>query len=76
MIQLKSDYNIIKKECKEQVEEVIGNVTSETDKCSYENETIPELWIVFYIFCILWLFVAIAIICDDFFVPSLEAISG
>ena len=48
----------------------------EKEICWYEQETIPGLWIAFYIFCILWLFVAIAIICDDFFVPSLEAISG
>lgn len=47
----------------------------EREICWYEQETIPGLWIAFYIFCILWLFVAIAIICDDFFVPSLEAIS-
>ena len=31
--------------------------------------------IVICIFGTLWLFVAVAIICDDFFVPSLEAIS-
>ena len=48
----------------------------EKEICWYEQETIPGLWIAFYIFCILWLFVAVAIICDDFFVPSLEAISG
>ena len=43
--------------------------------CQLELDTIPGLWLAFYVFCILWLFVAIAIICDDFFVPSLEAIS-
>ena len=43
--------------------------------CSYEKSTIPGLWLAFYCLAILWLFVAVAIICDDFFVPSLEAIS-
>ena len=39
---------------------------------SYGN---PGLMVFLCIFGTIWLFVAIAIICDDFFVPSLEAIS-
>ena len=35
----------------------------------------PGLMVFLCIFGTIWLFVAIAIICDDFFVPSLEAIS-
>ena len=38
----------------------------------YDN---PGLMVFLCIFGTIWLFVAIAIICDDFFVPSLEAIS-
>ncbi|EDO35212.1 predicted protein, partial [Nematostella vectensis] len=33
------------------------------------------VWLVLYIFAILVIFIALAIVCDDFFVPSLEAIS-
>ncbi|XP_058950478.2 sodium/potassium/calcium exchanger 3 isoform X3 [Pocillopora verrucosa] len=32
-------------------------------------------WLALHIFCVLVIFVALAIVCDDFFVPSLEAIS-
>ena len=39
---------------------------------SYGN---AGLMVFVCIFGTIWLFVAIAIICDDFFVPSLEAIS-
>uniref|UniRef100_F6W0S4 Sodium/potassium/calcium exchanger 2 n=1 Tax=Ciona intestinalis TaxID=7719 RepID=F6W0S4_CIOIN len=35
---------------------------------------VPALWTILYIFIVLFLF-TLAIICDDFFVPSLEAIS-
>ena len=35
----------------------------------------PGLMVFLCIFGTIWLFVAIAIICDDFFVPSLAAIS-
>ena len=38
----------------------------------YDN---PGLMVFLCIFGTIWLFVAIAIICGDFFVPSLEAIS-
>nr|XP_026693871.1 sodium/potassium/calcium exchanger 2 [Ciona intestinalis] len=46
------------------------------DTCSMErNSGVPALWTILYIFIVLFLFIALAIICDDFFVPSLEAIS-
>ncbi|XP_071477467.1 sodium/potassium/calcium exchanger 1-like [Diadema antillarum] len=45
------------------------------EQCEYEKANLPGLWVAFYAFAVLVLFIAIAIICDDFFVPSLEAIS-
>ena len=43
---------------------------------THELPGLPSGLMVFLcIFGTIWLFVAIAIICDDFFVPSLEAIS-
>uniref|UniRef100_H2YKQ6 Uncharacterized protein n=1 Tax=Ciona savignyi TaxID=51511 RepID=H2YKQ6_CIOSA len=46
------------------------------DACKTERDSgLPALWTILYIFVVLFLFIALAIICDDFFVPSLEAIS-
>ncbi|XP_076825636.1 sodium/potassium/calcium exchanger 4-like [Clavelina lepadiformis] len=46
------------------------------DECKRERESgLPALWTTFYIFIVFFLFIALAIICDEFFVPSLEAIS-
>ncbi|XP_071950546.1 sodium/potassium/calcium exchanger 3-like [Antedon mediterranea] len=45
------------------------------EQCDYETEHFPYLFVIFYALLILVLFIALAIICDDFFVPSLEAIS-
>ncbi|KAK3744351.1 hypothetical protein QZH41_016484 [Actinostola sp. cb2023] len=70
-----------------QTRHLLSNVEWET--CDLEvgntrNYSAPETWTtvktgyawaVLYIFGVLWIFIAIAIICDDFFVPSLEAIS-
>nr|CAB3266163.1 sodium/potassium/calcium exchanger 2 [Phallusia mammillata] len=48
----------------------------EHDVCSSErNSGLPALWAILYILVVLFLFIALAIICDDFFVPSLEVIS-
>jgi len=72
--------NIVELEdkCKEAVE----NVTSEESSGHGSGHGGVKLWsgnrgadIFLCIFGTLWLFVAVAIICDDFFVPSLEAIS-
>ncbi|XP_065055940.1 sodium/potassium/calcium exchanger 1-like [Rhopilema esculentum] len=64
--------------------------TVEWEKCDYElgfarNYSKPTsewhspstayLWIGLYVFLIFAVFVALAIVCDDFFVPSLEVIS-
>ncbi|XP_070537961.1 sodium/potassium/calcium exchanger 3-like isoform X2 [Ptychodera flava] len=45
------------------------------ERCDYEKDHYGYAWVVFYAFLILVSFIALAIICDDFFVPSLEVIS-
>ncbi|XP_041482492.1 sodium/potassium/calcium exchanger 1-like isoform X1 [Lytechinus variegatus] len=45
------------------------------ETCEYEAANLPVLWVVLYAVFVIILFIAIAIICDDFFVPSLEVIS-
>ncbi|XP_032230933.2 sodium/potassium/calcium exchanger 4 isoform X2 [Nematostella vectensis] len=64
-------------------------LSMEWEKCDFEIQhkrnysaretwTAPSsayVWLVLYIFAILVIFIALAIVCDDFFVPSLEAIS-
>nr|BAD36898.1 Na+/Ca2+ exchanger [Asterias amurensis] len=47
------------------------------DSCTtlYEVNHVPGLFVTIYIILIFVLFISLAIICDDFFVPSLEAIS-
>ncbi|XP_014668204.1 PREDICTED: sodium/potassium/calcium exchanger 3-like, partial [Priapulus caudatus] len=52
-----------------------GKKVVEWERCDYELAHCTYCWLVFYLFAILITFVALAIICDDFFVPSLEAIS-
>ncbi|XP_039271807.2 sodium/potassium/calcium exchanger 4-like [Styela clava] len=57
----------------------IGNETSEDghhNRCAGEiTSGVPALWVLLYIIIILFLFIGLAIICDDFFIASLEAIS-
>ncbi|XP_077987801.1 sodium/potassium/calcium exchanger 4-like isoform X2 [Glandiceps talaboti] len=45
--------------------------------CQFENDMgdVRYAWAVFYLLLVLVTFIALAIICDDFFVPSLEVIS-
>ncbi|XP_013418533.1 uncharacterized protein LOC106179451 [Lingula anatina] len=43
--------------------------------CELELQGLPGLWVAFYFFLIIVSFTALAIVCDDFFVPSLEIIS-
>lgn len=45
------------------------------ETCDYESDNTPVGWIILYILVVVHLFLGIAILCDDFFVPSLEAIS-
>ncbi|KAK2140593.1 hypothetical protein LSH36_1295g00002, partial [Paralvinella palmiformis] len=48
---------------------------NETSKCEYEENHLPIAWVISHCICTLIIFIALAIICDDFFVPSLEIIS-
>lgn len=43
--------------------------------CQYERDHTPGLFIFLYVMALLYVFLAVAIICDDYFVPSLELIS-
>lgn len=56
-----------------------GNETSDDghhNRCAGEIASgVPALWVLLYIIIILFLFIGLAIICDDFFIASLEAIS-
>jgi len=57
--------------------EVSGNSTEEhheEEECD-RNDGFFAAWLVLYIFIIFLLFIGIAVVCDDFFVPSLEVIS-
>ncbi|XP_006815761.1 sodium/potassium/calcium exchanger 4-like [Saccoglossus kowalevskii] len=45
------------------------------ESCDYESAHYAYLWVILYLIIVLIIFVALAIICDDFFVPSLEVIS-
>lgn len=45
------------------------------ETCEFEKANEPIAWGFIHCFFIFVLFVALAIVCDDFFVPSLEAIS-
>jgi len=60
----------LEEQCKSAIAEKAGEKKEE--KHYWVNYDVD---IVLCIFGTLWLFVAVAIICDDFFVPSLEAIS-
>lgn len=53
----------------------IGHERNYSDRESWTTRPEAYGWLTLYIFCILVIFVALAIVCDDFFVPSLEAIS-
>ncbi|XP_064639034.1 sodium/potassium/calcium exchanger 1-like isoform X2 [Lineus longissimus] len=69
---LGNDYTL--QNCSE-ISEAANHTAVEWETCDYELVHLKELWVIFYFVCILIVFVALAIICDDFFVPSLEAIS-
>lgn len=47
----------------------------EWERCDLEKSSLPVAWIFSHFFCISIIFIALALICDDFFVPSLEVIS-
>ncbi|XP_038050397.1 sodium/potassium/calcium exchanger 2-like [Patiria miniata] len=48
---------------------------SAIESCDFEMQHVTGLFVVVYVIFILIFFISLAIICDDFFVPSLEVIS-
>jgi len=74
------EYYVILEQC--ELEILNGTVPDNSTEGEHEEEAkctkgdgLFALWLCIYIFCIFFLFVAIAIVCDDFFVPSLEVIT-
>lgn len=59
----------------EQCDFEIGHKRNYSEPSSWTHPSIANGWVALYVFLTLIVFVALAIICDDFFVPSLEAIS-
>lgn len=53
----------------------IGHARNYSNRDSWWAPTEAYGWLALHVFCILVIFIALAIVCDDFFVPSLEAIS-
>ncbi|XP_078379256.1 sodium/potassium/calcium exchanger 4-like isoform X2 [Oculina patagonica] len=53
----------------------IGHARNYSNRESWWAPTKAYGWLALHIFCVLVIFIALAIVCDDFFVPSLEAIS-
>jgi len=75
-----STYEEVLEACEAQIfngTEASGNSTEEhheEEECD-RNDGFFAAWLVLYIFIIFLLFIGIAVVCDDFFVPSLEVIS-
>ena len=46
------------------------------EQCGKEKASLPGVFLFIYAFLIFHLFLGVAILCDDFFVPSLEGISS
>lgn len=53
----------------------IGHERNYSSRETWSTPTKAYGWLALYIFAILVIFIALAVVCDDFFVPSLEAIS-
>lgn len=53
----------------------IGKSRNYSDPSTWNTPTSAYYWVPLYVFLIIIIFVAMAVVCDDFFVPSLEAIS-
>jgi len=53
----------------------IGRARNYSDPSSWNTPTKAYYWVPLYVVLIIVIFVAMAVVCDDFFVPSLEAIS-
>lgn len=59
----------------EQCDFEIGHTRNYSDPDSWYSPASAKQWVILYVFMILIIFVALAVVCDDFFVPSLEAIT-
>ena len=57
------------------LEEIVGNETIKRGECDIEVAD-PTWMISFYIIGVLYMFLALAICCDEFFVPALEEMSS
>lgn len=53
-----------------------GGNKADWETCDFESTNAPVAWTILYITATLHLFVGIAILCDDYFVPVLEDISA
>jgi sodium/potassium/calcium exchanger 2 len=53
-----------------------GPRSSTRRRLQFQDELNPPLLIIVYIIGILYMFLALAIVCDEFFVPALEVMSG
>lgn len=53
-----------------------GNITSDEDYCDGITKADPSWFAVLYFLGVLYTFVAIAIVCDELFVPALEVIAS
>ncbi|ELT99617.1 hypothetical protein CAPTEDRAFT_91934 [Capitella teleta] len=52
-----------------------GSHGPEWEQCDFEKAHTSGAWVFSHTVCIMIIFIAVAIVCDDFFVPSLEVIS-
>lgn len=59
----------------EQCDYELGKTRDYSNSSTWETPSHAYKWIPLYVVLLLILFVALAVVCDDFFVPSLEAIS-
>lgn len=59
----------------EQCDMEIGHSRNYSVPSSWHSPTSALNWVLLYVVLIIIIFVALAVVCDDFFVPSLEAIS-
>jgi hypothetical protein len=59
-------------------EDIIIDENTTTTESDCDSERIAEVWwqLTLYILGILYMFLALAIVCDEFFVPALEELSG
>jgi len=54
----------------------LGRHAEEEEECDSRTKADPKWHLVFYIIIMLYMFIALAIVCDEFFVPALEVMSS